>query len=333
VTTVAWVLSCGANPKCETSDGCTPLFFAAKQGHLAVVELLLSRQAAADVLTKDRETPLMACSSNGHEAVVRLLLAGAAVNTVNIARTVDSATALCLAARKGFDRVCAALIGAKADMEAEQRTGDTPLKLATRFEQREVVTALLAANANPSGALQHARKDSEIYAILQKAQPPSLAALPTRGFDCGRTPHASGLTPAYRFQTFTGRLPSSAPSWAPLGPPSVSAPLESRPINNNSNNNNNNNSLFAEGVASGNAMLVRWALEQDKDICIDEALFDTVRLGHVAVLRELLTCASPALINAQNESGQTLLVDGCQSCAEMVELTDCVMLLLDAGAG
>lgn len=51
----------------------TPLFYAANNGHEAVVRLLLEKGVSLDFVDKYGRTPLSWAADNGHEAVVRLL--------------------------------------------------------------------------------------------------------------------------------------------------------------------------------------------------------------------------------------------------------------------
>ena len=70
----------GATIKAECSDRCTPLHWAARNGHEAVAKLLLDRGAAVEARDGNSQTPLLWAAANGHEAVAKLLLdRGAAV--------------------------------------------------------------------------------------------------------------------------------------------------------------------------------------------------------------------------------------------------------------
>jgi ankyrin repeat protein len=61
-------------------QGCTALHRAAKQGHTAVVQLLLAAQAAVDAADSEGETALHKAAQHNQTAVVQLLLdANAAV--------------------------------------------------------------------------------------------------------------------------------------------------------------------------------------------------------------------------------------------------------------
>jgi ankyrin repeat protein len=62
----------GAEVKCRSSSGQTPLWWAAEKGQEAVVKLLLKK--GADAESKSRpygRTPLLRAALNGHEAVMK----------------------------------------------------------------------------------------------------------------------------------------------------------------------------------------------------------------------------------------------------------------------
>lgn len=65
------LLEKGAKVDTESTYGRTPLSFAAGNGHEAVVQQLLEKDAEVD--PKDGSGPLSS-AENGHEAVVQLLL-------------------------------------------------------------------------------------------------------------------------------------------------------------------------------------------------------------------------------------------------------------------
>ncbi|OWZ00838.1 TKL protein kinase [Phytophthora megakarya] len=68
----------------KTIDGRTALTFAAEEGHLEIVRLLVDHAANVNVTDSENQTPLMKASYRGHEEIVRLLLDnGAAVDITN----------------------------------------------------------------------------------------------------------------------------------------------------------------------------------------------------------------------------------------------------------
>lgn len=61
------------NVEATDKDGWTPLYLAAKNGHEAIVQLLLEKEANVEATDKDGRTPLYLAESRGHAAVVNLL--------------------------------------------------------------------------------------------------------------------------------------------------------------------------------------------------------------------------------------------------------------------
>jgi ankyrin repeat protein len=58
----------------DNEYGQTPLSWATKKGHEAVLRLLLYKGATVDVVDKSGRTPLSWDAERGHEAMVQLLL-------------------------------------------------------------------------------------------------------------------------------------------------------------------------------------------------------------------------------------------------------------------
>jgi hypothetical protein len=59
----------------QDARGCTPLLFAAQNGHSAITEKLLAARCSVDLVTEDGCTALQSAASNGHAAVTTQLLA------------------------------------------------------------------------------------------------------------------------------------------------------------------------------------------------------------------------------------------------------------------
>ena len=160
----------------------TPLWWAAHEGHEAAVRLLLDRGADPNVLDEDHESPLLRACYGGSESVVRLLvccdadptlpnrqgqtaLHFAAMNPLNghvlapllkadadllNARDVDGGfTALHYAVESGSTEMVKCLIGAGADVNLPDGSGNTPLHHACRNDNGELIRLLVReGNAN-----------------------------------------------------------------------------------------------------------------------------------------------------------------------------------------
>ena len=127
-------------------EGQTPLFWAASDGHEAVVQLLIDK--GADIEAKDRygRTPLSWAAEKGHEAVVQLLIdKGADIEAKNH----YGRTSLFWAAENGQETVMQLLINKGADIEAKDSSFDrTPLSWAAENGHEAVVQLLVDKGAD-----------------------------------------------------------------------------------------------------------------------------------------------------------------------------------------
>ncbi|KAH0555888.1 hypothetical protein GP486_006166 [Trichoglossum hirsutum] len=140
------LLENGADPGSkDTQYGRTPLLWAIKSKHEAATKLLLEKEANPGSRDKDGWTPLLYAASYGYEAAVELLLEkGADIETVcNHGRT-----ALHLATQQGQEEMAKLLLGKGANIAATDNDGQTTLHLATWQGYEKTVRLLLEKGAN-----------------------------------------------------------------------------------------------------------------------------------------------------------------------------------------
>ncbi|RYP71044.1 hypothetical protein DL769_004757 [Monosporascus sp. CRB-8-3] len=137
-----------ASAKLDTSwtdsSGQPLLSWAARNGHEAVVRLLLEKGAELESRDKNGWTPLSWAAENGHETVIRLLLEkGAGLES----KDSKGLTPLLWAAKKGHEAVVRLLIEKGAELESKDYSGGTPLSRAARFGYETAVRLLLEKGA------------------------------------------------------------------------------------------------------------------------------------------------------------------------------------------
>ncbi|PWU03300.1 MAG: hypothetical protein C5B51_19135 [Terriglobia bacterium] len=126
--------------------GRTLLHDAAAHGNLRIVELLLRLGADPDGSTSGGHAPLYClaneCRASGGGNIVRALVrAGAHVNARSGTK---QCTALHMAARRGNLEVAEALMDCGADINARDKSGDTPLQRAKNCRKAGVASLLIA---------------------------------------------------------------------------------------------------------------------------------------------------------------------------------------------
>eukprot|EP00931_Biecheleriopsis_adriatica_P103494 TRINITY_DN7831_c0_g1_i2.p1 TRINITY_DN7831_c0_g1~~TRINITY_DN7831_c0_g1_i2.p1 ORF type:complete len:270 (+),score=78.70 TRINITY_DN7831_c0_g1_i2:68-877(+) len=139
-----------------TKEGNGPLHKAAKHARVEVAHLLLKAQANPNAENKGKATPLMIAAMHKESAqVVPALLEHGAV--VNLQKDVGY-TALMLAARFGNCNAVSALLLASADMEVEDKQGETALQKAWKHYKMQAADLLIQNGAKQRGQPPAPRK-------------------------------------------------------------------------------------------------------------------------------------------------------------------------------
>ncbi|KAI9766614.1 MAG: hypothetical protein M1840_006425 [Geoglossum simile] len=147
VGTIMGLLKKEYNPDLQDSYGRTPLSWAAKNGHEAVVKLLLATERVNldSKATIYKGTPLSWAAENGHQAVVKLLLATERVDLDSKDISWER-TPLSWAAGNGYDAVVKLLLATeRVDLDSKDISWErTPLSWAAGNGYDAVVKLLLA---------------------------------------------------------------------------------------------------------------------------------------------------------------------------------------------
>lgn len=156
------LLSRGEGVNAKTSDGMTPLHWAAYYGMRDIVELLISKGADIHARDEANDTPLHKLAygpaaygvTKETETIELLLAKGANVSAKNI----NGWTPLHYSARAGKKHIVVLLITNGADIYDSSMDGVTPLDLAVSRDKKDVIaflenSILDQAKKNPRGAL------------------------------------------------------------------------------------------------------------------------------------------------------------------------------------
>lgn len=156
------LLAYKANPDLQDNDGWTAAMHAVKLNEPKIFRLLGQYKANFNILNKDHMSALaMAVFDNKANAAVAMLDNNA---NPNLAMGAAKYNALMLAVKKGNLQMAQTLLQYKADPNAKNAGGLTPLMIAAFGDQEMIVTLLLKSGADPK------LKDAEGKTALILAQ-------------------------------------------------------------------------------------------------------------------------------------------------------------------
>ena len=190
------LLKQGADVNVAQGDGMTALHWAAANGDVPLVQMLLAAGANFRATTRlGGITPLHLASQGGHaQAVAALIASGAEPNGA----TSTGATSLMLAARAGSTETVTRLVETGADINAKEKGfGQTALMVAAGLDRADVVKQLLARGADWKLASSIADLASLTSPIDEGPGRPAQPAGP-------RAADVAGVTRPYRYNELIG---------------------------------------------------------------------------------------------------------------------------------
>jgi ankyrin repeat protein len=133
--------------KQKTTDGSTPLFMAAQNGHLKIVQTLLTKEDIdVNKPKKDGCTPLFIAAQNGHLKIVQTLLTIRDDIDVNKPH-VDGRTPLIMACYDGHMEIVRLLVQQSNIRLNQSGRGNSALGWATQKNHTEIIQLLTEAGA------------------------------------------------------------------------------------------------------------------------------------------------------------------------------------------
>ncbi len=143
---VSLLLNNGANPNIQGTYGQTPLYLATYYGREAIVPLLLENGANVNIQDEYGKTPLHQASSNGHEAIVSLLLENVANPNI---QDNSGNMPLLYAIYNGYYAIVSLILEHGVNnVNIQNKYGNTPLHDASFYGNEDIVLLLLENGAD-----------------------------------------------------------------------------------------------------------------------------------------------------------------------------------------
>lgn len=158
-----------AQPDETDEEGKAALHAIASHGHAAAVSTLVANRASVALADRAGRTPMHAAAERGHSNVARLLVSHGASSNI---RDTSGCTPLCLAALSGLGgpNAVSALLNMRAEVDAKDAAGRTPLHWASMAGHAMFVQALIDRGAD-STIRDQDRHTARDYAIVWKSPP------------------------------------------------------------------------------------------------------------------------------------------------------------------
>ncbi len=177
----------------DGKDGATPLYIAADNNHLEVVKALVNAKADLNKTNAFNTNPLIVSAYKGYKDIAKILIeAGADLNK----ETKAGATPLFLAAQNGYLEIAKLLVEAKADInKADINNNASPLLVAAQNGHLDVVKLLVQSKADLNKA-ESVDGRTPIYVAAEKGYVKVVKALIEAGADINQATKY-GVTPLF----------------------------------------------------------------------------------------------------------------------------------------
>lgn len=303
----------GANKDAVDSNWETPLFWATREGHLAVVETLVAVGASANIQsTRDGRAPLHVSAGDGHELIVSGLLNGGARKNYT---DKFGQTPLLWAATRGRLAAAKVLLSADADIHVRSTDyGRSALHFAAIGGHCAIVSALLLKGAK-TDAVNNAGETALVWAA-DKGHLPVVRILLVAGADLGTRSPTDGFSPLH--------VASVA------GHDKVVSALLVMGADTGALDNDGNSALVL-AAGGGHLAVVICLLSAGADVALRSsigasALDRAAVVGNIGVVKALL--GHGAAVNARDSQGRTALHHAATN-----NQPGAIVELVDAGGG